>query len=566
VADDERKLPDLVSRVRTVYDGAGVEEARKDARGLGDDLDKAANGEGFKQASNSLSAATEQLKIWKKDLAEADVDDPGQMHKLAEGVAGWQAEVDRRSGLAKEALASVGAEGEAAGSSIATGITAGATALGALVTVARAAFEAFNQAGAEGKLSDDQAKQYRELTDATNDLKASLNDLAVDGGAAIAALVDPLAKVAAELTDIGNAKILGSEKSLSSSVLEAVNPVLLLGDALDKLGVGGDAAAETEEQLAARTKIANDEFARQQEEADKSAKALDDLAEAQVDAVRADEELEDRRRSLTDAQKDAADAEAKVNDLRASGGRTAEESIRAAERLADAQERLADAHRKVESAVITLADKEEDLREAQFRQGVQSEEAIKAQRVVDTARLNLAGARSDVGDAETGVNRAQKAFDDAGPKALADAEAKLVEAHDKLEDAAFAVADAQVEQARKTAEANQQAFNGRDATIKYKDALGDLADQVGGPIGQRIDAFAGKVRNVNEAMAAMTAQIPTIEPLFGMDFASGAARTSASPALPANVLNQTNNITVPTTQQLAGAILDEVSWGRSHYE
>lgn len=571
MADGERKLPDLVSRVRTVYDGTGVEEARKDARGLGDDLDKAANGEGFKQASNTIAHATEQLDIWKKKLAATDVDDPGQMRKMAEGVAGWQAEVDRRSTLAKEALAGVGEEGAAAGEAIGTGMLTASAVIGALAVGAKVALDAFNAAGAAGELTGEQADQYRELRAATDDLTDSLNDLAVDGGAALASLVEPLATVADGLAEIAAADPFGTGESLATTFLKSVNPVLLVGDAMQRLGIAGHDASETEEELAARTKIANAEFERQADEAAKSAKALDDLAEAQVDAAKADEDLADRRRSLTDAQKDAADAEAKVNELRASGGRTAEESIRAAERLADAQERLADAHRKVENAVITLADKEEDLREAQFRQGVQSEEAIKAQREVDAARIGVAGARADVGKAEGTVGRAQSAFDAAGPKALADAEADLADKQDRLEAAALRVADAVEAAAKKQAEANGQTLNGQEAVAKYKDALTELGDQIGGPVGQHLDALAGKVRTVNDAMASITAQIPTIQPLFGMDFASGAARTpaaatSSAPAGNAPVINQTNNITVPTTQQLAGAIDQETSWGRAHYE
>lgn len=569
MADDERKLPDLVSRVRTVYDGTGVEEAKRDARSLGDDLDKAANGDGFKRASNSIAEANEALDIWKKKLASADVDDPAQLQKMAAGVAGWQEEVDRRSGLAKEALAGVGSEGAVAGEAIAAGLVTGTAALGALVTGATLALDAFNAAGAAGKLNDEQAEQYRELKAATNDLKDSLNDLAVESGAALAGLVEPIATIADGLAEIGNAKVLGSDEGIATQALKAVNPVLLLGDALDKLGIGGDAASETEEELAERTKRATEEFERQRDEADKSAKALDDLATAQIDAAEAARNLEDRQKSFNEAQKDAADAEAKVNDLRASGGRTAEESIRAAERLADAQERLADAHRKVEDSLVTLADKEEDLREAQFRQGIQSEEAIKAQRKVDAARLDLAGARADVTDAESDVGKAQRAFDAAGPKALADAEADLATKHERLEDAAFDLADAQVELTRKQADANQQTFTGQEAAAKYRDVLGDLADQVGGSIGQRIDTFAGKVRNVNDAMAAMIGQTPTIDALVGMDFASGAARPPTTPTPgaaaggPAVAYQQTNLISV-TTKGVANAVDDELMWLRAN--
>ena len=99
-------------------------------------------------------------------------------------------------------------------------------------------------------------------------------------------------------------------------------------------------------------------------------------------------------------------------------------------------------------------------------------------------------------------------------------------------------------------------------------------------------AFADDIRDVNAAMAAVRAGIPTIDALAGMDFATGGARTistaipsSGSVAAPATaptlrapavlggaypellgqrapqkVVNQVNHITVPASDDVARQI------------
>lgn len=95
-----------------------------------------------------------------------------------------------------------------------------------------------------------------------------------------------------------------------------------------------------------------------------------------------------------------------------------EKAANAADRLKSAQNALAAAHRRVADAAFDVLDAEDDLREAQFRQGVGSEEAIKAQRALERARLNEVDARADVGDRLDAVAKANRAIAEALPSSV----------------------------------------------------------------------------------------------------------------------------------------------------
>lgn len=507
MAGDDKNLPDLVAKLRTEYDGKGIDDAKRDVREFKGELGSVGDGQ-------PLSKADEAFAKWSERTSQAKTDTQEAAGALGEvGTAGEEA--------------GVAAEGAFAG------IASTATVATAIIGASKLALDAFNKAGAEGRLSDAQAEQYRELKDATDDLSNSLAELEANGGAAIASLVEPLADVASAFATVANAKVPFTDESWASTIFKSVEPVLQLGDALDALGIGGDSAAESEKELEERTKRVNDALRAQQAEVDATAKAMDAFAEAQMSEADAAFNLESRQQRLTDAQQKVADAEAKVNLIR-SGGKT-EEAIAAADRYAEAQEKLADAHRKVAEASLTLADKEDDLREAQFRQGVQSEEAIKAQRAVDQARAGVADARDAEGDAGRAVDAAKLKLDEAtGAGALAKAEQDLATARRDELDSARGVAKAASDLSEAQAKANQQAFDGDDKVRAYRDSLTKLADSIGGPVGEQIRKLATDLHTANEALDIVIAKIPTVGPLFGMDFATGGAitpqTTAATPA------------------------------------
>ncbi|MDQ3107915.1 MAG: hypothetical protein M3Q68_08960, partial [Actinomycetota bacterium] len=410
-----------------------------------------------------------------------------------------------------------------------------------------------------GKAQGDFARTSDSLANQQRILQAQFENVQAQVGEGLIPTVQDLGAAFTGLFAIldGLSKPIGGLGSLIEAAATAINPVVLLGQAVQQFKeITGDAeptveelakTLELEQSAASKAAAAMAEVTKETKRQKDAAAALTKEQESRRGAVLssiaatagvrdAEQRLEDARRGVAEAGDLAKQKERDLADARESVTDAVREVTRAEEDLTDARReaprQLRDAHLDARDAALSVRQAERDLAEARTEAGdaaaEASAEAAKALTPLQRAQAALNDTRKDidpdaVARAEINLERAQirqiEAAERAAelererehPRVVAEAEDRLADAKDKVADAQRGVNEVQA----------------RDNSKAVREANDDLADASTGVAGA-YESQRTALLKLNELGLAAIPTFQTITDLLSFLDKVGSAPAASS--------------------------------------